>query len=84
MKTIIVALSLVMTAGCVQLTEQQIEERQYRNLDWQNQFVDYRHRCQSAGGRMVVQASGRLGRAGIPRRGDYYTCTQRIASLRRD
>ena len=75
--------SLLFIAGCAPLTEQQKEEREYRRVDWQNQYVAYNNRCLEVGGRMVVQASS-MRFNGIPQRGDYYACTKRISDLPRD
>ena len=83
MRTTIAIVSLLSIAGCAPLTAQQQEDREYRRIDWQNQYMAYNSRCLKAGGRMVVQASTmRLN--GVPQRGDYYACTKRIADLPRD
>jgi len=85
---LLVAVIVILCPGCAQTSVQKdadtrAEEREYRRLDWANRFVDYQERCYHAGGRMVIRASSRLPRSGIPRRGDFYSCTTRIGSLPR-
>ena len=86
--SLLVAGVMIVCTACAQTTAREdadtrAEEREYRRLDWANRFVDYQDRCYQAGGRMVIRASSRLPRSGIPRRGDYYSCTTRIGSLPR-
>ena len=83
MKRIIVLSALLCVAGCASLGEDAIERREYRNVDWQNRYIDYRERCRDAGGQMLFDArSGAPARGDVPRRGDYYACTRRIESSR--
>lgn len=78
---IIVAASIA--AACAPLTPQQLEDREYRNTDWENRYVDYAHRCRRAGGRIMVQASGPMRRNGVPARSDYYQCSRSVAAAPR-
>ena len=84
---LLVAGVMILSTACAQTTRpdavSRAEEREYRKQDWANRFVDYQERCYHAGGRMVIRASSRLPRSGIPRRGDFYSCTTRIGTLPR-
>jgi len=85
MKSSFLILAVFLIAGCASLSDGQLESREYRNLDWRNQYIDYRQRCSDAGGQMLVDArGGSMSRDGIPNRGDYYTCSRRIPSTRGD
>lgn len=84
MKSICVLAGVFLIAGCATLTEQELEAREYRNLDWRNAFVDYRQRCIHQGGRVLIDArGGHVDREGVPSRGDYYTCSRRIERVAR-
>jgi len=67
-------LAVCLTA-CAPLPERAQEAREYRRADFENQFLDYRQRCHAAGKRIMIMASGKVGRDGVPNRGDYYTCS---------
>ena len=81
MKIIVGVIGLLFASACAQLTDERLEARQYRQVDWESRYVNYSRRCSHAGGRMIVRASHRIGRAGIPRRGDYYNCTLNIGTV---
>ena len=82
--TILIATLLL--AACAPLTQQQLEEREYRNVDWENRYLSYNQRCLAAGGRMVIQSSSshRLRQRNVPRRGDYYSCTSPVRQAPRE
>ena len=63
------------TAGCAPMSEVAQEEREFENVDFENQFIAYRQRCMASGGRVYVLANDRVDRRGIPSRGSYYTCS---------
>lgn len=67
--------ALLMTAGCASLSERQLEEREYRNVDYAERFKAARSQCRARGGRMYVNASSKLDRNGVPNRGDRYFCS---------
>ena len=61
-------------AGCATMSADQLDARQYREVDHASKFRDYRSRCLSRGGRIYIAASQSLGRDGVPARGDRYFC----------
>ena len=67
--------ALLMTAGCTSLSERQLEEREYRNVEFAERFKAARSECLARGGRMYINASSKLDRNGIPNRGDRYFCS---------
>lgn len=71
---LIVALSLLAVSGCASLPADRLEERQYRNFEYAEQFKYDRTRCRAVGGRIVVDAIGRPDRNGIPRHRERYYC----------
>lgn len=79
MRATICLAGFIILAGCAPLTEEQLEAREYGSVDWENRFLDYKRRCISSGGYMLVQATGRTGRDGVPRRGTYYTCSNGLS-----
>ncbi len=74
LKTTAILFVVAALAGCAPLSESRLEARAYANVDYENQFRDYRAACHSNGGRIYVMASGKVGRDGIPNRGDRYYC----------
>ncbi len=79
MRTTIRLAGFIILAGCAPLSEEHYEDREYRTEDWENRFLDYKRRCIRSGGYMLVQATGRTGRDGVPRRGTYYTCSNGLS-----
>lgn len=75
MKLVLPALALVFLAGCASMTEAQLEARDYQRMDFRNQFVEDRTRCQAAGRRIVIFANGSIDRNGIPKSPVPYYCT---------
>ena len=65
--------ALMAIAACT-LTPDQRDEREYRRLQFEDQFVDFRQRCWARGGRVVIDAKQGLRKGNIPRRGDRYIC----------
>lgn len=65
--------ALMAIAACA-LTPDQRDEREYRRLQFEEQFVDFRRRCWARGGRVVIDAKQGLRRGDIPHRGDRYIC----------
>ena len=70
----VLACALAALAGCASLDEARLEDRSYARADFENRFLDYRAACQRNGGRVFILASGKVGRDGIPTRGDRYVC----------
>ena len=66
--------ALIVLSGCVSLTEAQLEARDYRRIDFKQQFIDYRQRCLAAGGKIIIDAKQGLDRHDLPNRGDRYYC----------
>lgn len=81
MKVMLGFIGVLIASACAPMSEERLEARQYRQVDWESRYVNYARRCSHAGGRMIVRASHRIGRAGIPRRGDYYNCTLNIGTV---
>jgi hypothetical protein len=71
--TALVAMTLL-TSACATLTDAQLETREYRRIDFEAQFVQYRSQCLSAGKRIIIDARQKIGRDGVPRPGDRYYC----------
>ena len=65
----------ILAAGCAPLPQIAQDEREYRRVDFQNQFLEFKRRCVQSGGRVFVMAGGNVDRNGIPARGDRYTCS---------
>ena len=65
----------VLATGCAPLPQIALDEREYRRVDFENQFIEFKRRCVQSGGRVYVMASGNVDRRGIPARGDRYTCS---------
>ncbi|MDX1518448.1 MAG: hypothetical protein R3288_16485 [Woeseiaceae bacterium] len=66
--------ALLLITGCISLTEAQLEARDYRRIDFKQQFIDFRQRCSAAGGRIIIDAKQGLDRHDLPNRGDRYYC----------
>ena len=66
--------ALLLASGCAGLTAEQAQDREYRRVAYKHEFLAYRERCRASGGRIVVQASTRVGSDMVPRPGDRYTC----------
>ena len=66
--------SIAIAAGCMSLSDAQLEARDYRRADFGNQFKDFRQRCRARGGKIVIEANQSLGRGDLPHRGDRYFC----------
>lgn len=69
-----VALLALATTGCTTLSESQLDAREYRQVDFQEQFKAYRMQCLAAGKRVYIDAQQRIARNGLPRPGDRYFC----------
>ncbi len=65
----------ILAAGCAPLPQLAQDEREYRRVDFENQFLEFKRRCVQSGGRVFVMAGGNVDRRGIPARGDRYTCS---------
>lgn len=73
-KALTIACAGFVLAGCAPFDEVRLEDRTYARADYENRFLDYRAACQRNGGRVYILASGRVGRDGVPTRGDRYFC----------
>ncbi len=67
--------ALVFTAACAPLPQVAQDEREYRRVDFENEFLEFKRRCVQSGGRVFVMAGANVDRRGIPSRGDRYTCS---------
>ena len=65
---------LVPGTGCATLSEAELEHREYERASFEAEFLDYRARCTLEGKRIWISARGKVGRDGIPSRGDVYYC----------
>lgn len=65
----------VLVAGCAPLPQIAQDEREYRRVDFENEFLEFKRRCVQSGGRVFVMAGANVDRRGIPSRGDRYTCS---------
>ncbi len=74
LRTAAVVPIILLATGCISLTDAQLEARDYRRIDFQQQFVDFRQRCRAAGGKILIDAKQALDRHGLPHRGDRYYC----------
>jgi len=75
MKPKILLAAVALTTGCVSVTEQQREAREYRDVEWLAKFVEDREKCRSKGGHFVVYGGmKRIGRRATVNPGDTYTC----------
>lgn len=70
------SVTVLLMAGCAPMTEAQREAREYSRVDFRNQFIEDRNRCQANGGRMYIQGfGGAVDNDGIPLTRVYYVCT---------
>ncbi len=69
------ALAVLSASACAPLTERERDARNYRQLDFELRYLEFRERCRARGGLIVVEAGGRIGRRAAPRRTDRYRCT---------
>ena len=65
---------LLLTAGCTSLPEAQLEARDYRRIDFAEQFKYDRAKCQARGGSIYMVSAGPVDRNGIPAKGTRYIC----------
>ena len=65
---------LLPTTGCTTLSDADFERRQYERATFEAEFLDYRARCNQRGKRIWVSAWSKVGRDGVPSRGDVYYC----------
>ncbi len=70
----LVFLPAVLFTACAPLTEEQREARDYRRLDFEARYLEFRARCRARGGTIYVEAGRRIGRSSVPRRNDRYRC----------
>ena len=68
------ALAALAAAACAPLSEREREARDYRKLDFEARYLEFRDRCIARGGAIYVEAGRRIGRRGIPRHTDRYRC----------
>lgn len=66
---------LMTVTACGSLTPGQRDEREYRRVQFEDRFIDFRQQCRASGGRIVIDAKQGLRRGDIPRRGDRYVCS---------
>ena len=75
MKLGLLGMAAVFLAGCASMTGAELEARDYRRMDFRNQFIEERSRCLAEGRRFVVFANGGVDREGIPRARVPYYCS---------
>ncbi len=61
-------------AACASLPQDKLDERNYRNFDYREQFKYDRAQCVANGGTIVTSALARVGRDGIPKHRERYFC----------
>ena len=83
MKEVFATAVLFVVSACAPLTEQQKEARHYRQVDWENRYLAYAGKCRRAGGRMIIESTRRIGKNGIPHRGDLFDCTAYVGKTPR-
>lgn len=66
---------LLMLAGCATLDEAELEARQYERIDHKERFRDFRRRCVSGGGHVIINAPMRIDRDGVPDPSSRYFCS---------
>lgn len=72
MKTIAIAATVILLSACASVSEEQREDREYREAERRAAYFAYRRDCRNNGGFVVVSGSrGRLTSRGIPNPGDY-------------
>ena len=69
-----VAAMLTLTTACAPLSETERDEREYRQVDFVEEFLVFRADCWARGKRILVNAMSRVSRDGIPSPGDRYFC----------
>lgn len=67
-------IGLLSAGACAPLSEAQFEARQYRQIEYQNRFLDFRQQCWVRGKRVFIEARGRVGNDRLPAYGDKYFC----------
>ena len=73
-RDILAGMALVALCGCATLPADRLEERNYLNFDYAEQFKYDRMQCNALGGRIIVNAVGKVDRNGIPRHRERYFC----------
>jgi hypothetical protein len=63
-----------MTSACAPLSEAERDEREYRKVDFVEQFLVFRADCTARGKRILIDATSKVSRDGIPSLGDRYFC----------
>lgn len=74
MRVLGAAALLTMTSACAPLSEAERDEREYRQVDFVEQFLVFRADCAARGKRILIDAMSRVSRDGIPSPGDRYFC----------
>jgi len=75
MKAGLLLAGFVLATGCASVSEKSLEEREYREVEWQAEYGEFRRRCLNNRGVIVVQVSNRLYRKQPrPSPGDQYSC----------
>jgi len=71
---LVVAVAISMTTACAPLSEAELDEREYRQVDHVERFLAFRVSCTARGKRILISASSSVPRNGIPGVGDRYFC----------
>ena len=78
MKSSAFLVSIVLLGGCAAVTEEQLEAREYRDVEWQAQYFQYKANCENNGGVVVIHGTkSRFSRDNAPAFGDLYRCHKR-------
>lgn len=68
--------ALLLMCACAGVTKPSQGSAHLNQTAYQERFKATRSQCNAQGGRMVIAASQRLDRDGVPARGDYYFCSR--------
>ena len=71
---LLTGLTMFAAAGCQSLPQDRLDQREYRQVDFEQRFRADRRRCLARGGTLYIAASRSVDRKGTPARGDRYVC----------
>ncbi len=77
MKESILLTALLLAAGCITVTEQKLDKREYETIDYLNRIAEFEHRCNEVGGLVHIHRwSGNSHPFGKPDASDEYRCAK--------
>jgi len=71
---ILLAMTALLSVACAPMTERERENREYQRVDYQAKYIDFRSRCQSKGGIILLTSTSRMRGSDLPARNDKYRC----------